>query len=1493
MSFLIQSVMEWAGLASIPGFPFTLKASSPGVRCQFLYGSSTTLVWTLQEGVTREAQASSSSLLLLPSGSTVSIFHLALSSLSEEEKRLARNVLRRVRTLRIQGLLPCLGGIEYKEHIYIATEHCMPLAHYLFHGLPPLSSVLFPASSSSASSTTSCSSLPYRPRWQKGGTSLKDHQANAHITLGTREEEVEQENKVVLSLVQRELAAVCVVTPTDEDEEEEEEEEDVSIEPKDGNVEGFIKEKSGEEEKEWSEFHHGDVLQGNSHADPVPPRGGSGRSSRSTSTATVTISAASTSPDVLHSEEDWGWLCRTYSGVTPKTLTMGLRTITKAVQALHSNQLHHGNIQPCCVFVMVRTGFWRLFGFELLSEIGEVSLPSSSLVHTPTTRGFYWGSSTSNGGSAEGGDTRPSFLLGGRFFEAMRKEGEDMARQGTIHGASSSSSSRSCESEPHCSNCWSCVPPEWNKARKPQGGQEKTGWETSTSRMDASSSSGTASAYRGEGKGEDSTPTSTSSMSKLWYSFISSSPTTTKSIPGTQEDPFFPILSAILEDPSKSAAWDAWGLSRLFHLSYVALTIHTVVRESVTLFPRSSFSASSTTRNTAAEVERWYRRALQLKRMAETLGAIEPSVRLQGASSFSSVLNVEGRQVGERNTAAGREGWSTDAYVECIEGTEMYPVLECEEKDALVGRLIKELYTSLYTCCTTRRSSPVGDSSAARMPLPIPTPSSTIGVPTGGVAGCWDIFPFGGALWMMERIMANLFAYIPRRLLVAVLLLGQHLLLAPPSLEAKWKEAERLHWVSAEEEAEKQAKRDVQDGVPGARGPSQFAFAASCSTMDAAMACGASSSPCAPFSTAGPSWYNLLIGPLLTFIYSCREKTIRLSLLESTPLYAPHLSSARWNDEIWPFLAETFSTPPCTPAALELLIATTKASISAAPFLSSAVLLQHVIPAMKRHLLSSTDAVLRVNGFRCVTQVLPNLPLAQRVPLVVEVYGKGVQDGNEMVRLVCSRGVARCLDWMSPVQIAKSILPLISPLAVDPAPLPREVSWAVLQRSLFLFRSAFSEGLSEEEGDRQRATSTTTSSPLTRSRPAHLSSPGVSSCTSSRASTATPPILPLDKRDEHDIKEGRTRWVQEKAPSHPLTPTPLSESPSVVMCDASSFSSLGLHTKGVFTAIHPDPFHGDESHEKDDETWTFVIPKDHIHALRWILALAGGNDSPIFDPSGEETMAQRQRYASVSDAGLLPPPSAPSTSSSPSYPPVKEEEEEEGWKERTTETTVLKTMASSSNSSTLTMPSSIKESHRLSRKKKEASPVYVATRSVDIEKASRRQSVTTVLSSPLPPPTTLPSQPAWAKSRDHGAAPSFTSSPLSRSSHGFGVASGSERKARRISALRITVDPPHEGARDGRVEGDEEKAYDHLHGLTATTEGRKTQMETSDSRQGGGMASMISSVEGTESMKASSSVPSFPTTAVNSTSSSVNGLKGLKLGGKKRLGASLGARKCD
>lgn len=122
MAFFLKAI----GLSDdIPGFPFTPAASDPG---HIVY-TSPLMCWTVRSGTPHD-----------DAQKKVSIFTCSLASSSSSSpqrnnsdlvRQLARNALRRAKSLMLPGVLKCFGATEYRDTIYIATEACVSLKEVL------------------------------------------------------------------------------------------------------------------------------------------------------------------------------------------------------------------------------------------------------------------------------------------------------------------------------------------------------------------------------------------------------------------------------------------------------------------------------------------------------------------------------------------------------------------------------------------------------------------------------------------------------------------------------------------------------------------------------------------------------------------------------------------------------------------------------------------------------------------------------------------------------------------------------------------------------------------------------------------------------------------------------------------------------------------------------------------------------------------------------------------------------------------------------------------------------------------------------------------------------------------------------------------------------------------------------------------------------------------------------------------------------------------
>ncbi|KAK7200108.1 hypothetical protein NESM_000060800 [Novymonas esmeraldas] len=97
------------------------------------------------------------------------------------------------------------------------------------------------------------------------------------------------------------------------------------------------------------------------------------------------------------------------------SVAYGLVTIGGAVSALQSNRLLHGNLHCGAVFVAATSGFWRLFGLELISSVDDVASGATGCLFESARRagmlpGYRCppelsGSGGGGGGGGGGGDT--------------------------------------------------------------------------------------------------------------------------------------------------------------------------------------------------------------------------------------------------------------------------------------------------------------------------------------------------------------------------------------------------------------------------------------------------------------------------------------------------------------------------------------------------------------------------------------------------------------------------------------------------------------------------------------------------------------------------------------------------------------------------------------------------------------------------------------------------------------------------------------------------------------------------------------------------------------------------------------------------------------------------------------------------------------------------------------------------------------------------------
>jgi SCY1-like protein 1 len=117
MAFFLKAI----GLSDdIPGFPFTLDSNDPG---RVVY-TSPLMCWTVRRGTPRDDALKKISIFTCT-------FASSTSGNNELVKLLARNAMRRAKSLMIPGFLKCFGATEYRDAVYIATELCLSLKDVL------------------------------------------------------------------------------------------------------------------------------------------------------------------------------------------------------------------------------------------------------------------------------------------------------------------------------------------------------------------------------------------------------------------------------------------------------------------------------------------------------------------------------------------------------------------------------------------------------------------------------------------------------------------------------------------------------------------------------------------------------------------------------------------------------------------------------------------------------------------------------------------------------------------------------------------------------------------------------------------------------------------------------------------------------------------------------------------------------------------------------------------------------------------------------------------------------------------------------------------------------------------------------------------------------------------------------------------------------------------------------------------------------------------
>ncbi|EDQ90765.1 uncharacterized protein MONBRDRAFT_15474, partial [Monosiga brevicollis MX1] len=172
--------------------------------------------------------------------------------------------------------------------------------------------------------------------------------------------------------------------------------------------------------------------------------------------------------------------------------------------------------------------------------------------------------------------------------------------------------------------------------------------------------------------------------------------------------------------------------------------------------------------------------------------------------------------------------------------------------------------------------------------------------------------------------------------------------------------------------------------------------------------------------------YTRLIVPNLVQLFASPDRATRISLLKKLGDFIGFLSSEVISNDIFPHVAQGFGDT--VPAMRE---ETVKAMLHFAPKLKAGILDQTVTKSFPK-LQADEKPGIRTNTTVCLAKIAPHLSTKTRSAVLASAFLKATKDPFLHARVAGLSGLSVCIEYFTATELAKRVLPIAAPAAVDP-----------------------------------------------------------------------------------------------------------------------------------------------------------------------------------------------------------------------------------------------------------------------------------------------------------------------------------------------------------------------------------------------------------------------------------------------------------------------------
>ena len=170
--------------------------------------------------------------------------------------------------------------------------------------------------------------------------------------------------------------------------------------------------------------------------------------------------------------------------------------------------------------------------------------------------------------------------------------------------------------------------------------------------------------------------------------------------------------------------------------------------------------------------------------------------------------------------------------------------------------------------------------------------------------------------------------------------------------------------------------------------------------------------------------YAVQVLPCVVKLFASQERSIRVHLLQNLGEYAPHLSADVVNDQLFHHLVTGFGDANATLREL-----TVKSLMHFAPKLT-AHNMDLALKALSK-LQTDPEPAIRTNTGYCLAKIAPSMTPATAEKVLIPAFTRMLRDPFPPARVAGLTSLQATLESHRPVDVARKILPCVTPLLAD------------------------------------------------------------------------------------------------------------------------------------------------------------------------------------------------------------------------------------------------------------------------------------------------------------------------------------------------------------------------------------------------------------------------------------------------------------------------------